>query len=42
MKELMFWQEAKNLVYKGVVDAKLPPREFPSTDMVHHFHPLRW
>ncbi len=42
MKELMFWQEAKNLVYTGVVDDKLPAREFPSTDVVHYFHPISW
>jgi len=40
MKELMFWQEAKSLAYTGEVDAKLPPREFPSTDMVHYFHAI--
>jgi len=42
MKELMFWQEAKNLAYTGEVDSKLPAREFPNTDMVHYFHPLAW
>jgi len=42
MKELMFWEEAKNLAYTGVADDTLPPREFPSTDMVHYFHPLSW
>jgi len=42
MTALMFWQEAKNLVYTGEVDSKLPPREFPSTDMVHYFHPISW
>ncbi|MCF6350612.1 MAG: M23 family metallopeptidase [Flavobacteriaceae bacterium] len=42
MKELMFWKEAKGLEYEGEVDTKLPPREFPSTDMVHYFHPLAW
>jgi len=42
MKELMFWNETKNLDYTGVVDTKLPPREFPSTDMVHYFHPIAW
>ncbi len=42
MKELMFWQEAKNLAYTGEVDAKLPARVFPDTDMVHHFHPMAW
>ena len=40
MKELMFWEEAKDLAYTGEVDTKLPPREFPSTDMVHYFHPI--
>ena len=38
----MFWQGAKDLVYTGEVDTKLPPREFPSTDMVHYFHPIAW
>jgi len=40
MKELMFWNDAKNLTYTGEVDTKLPAREFPSTDNVHHFHPI--
>ena len=30
------------MVYTGEVDSKLPPREFPSTDMVHYFHPISW
>ena len=41
MKELMFWNDAKNLAYTGEVDTKLP-RVFPSTDNVHHFHPIAW
>jgi len=42
MKELMFWNDAKNLAYTGEVDAKLPARVFPDTDNVHHFHPMAW
>jgi len=42
MKELMFWNDAKNLAYTGEVDTKLPLRIFPSTDNVHHFHPMAW
>ena len=38
----MFWQEAKDLVYTGEVDTKLPARKFPSKDMVHYFHPIAW
>jgi hypothetical protein len=42
MTELMFWEEAKNLAYTGEIDSKLPARVFPSTDNVHHFHPIAW
>ena len=42
MKELMFWNDAKNLAYTGEVDSKLPARVFPDKDNVHHFHPIAW
>jgi len=41
MTALMFWNDASG-EYTGEVDTKLPARKFPSTDMVHYFHPIAW